>query len=249
MKFKFLTSLFVIFIFGCFGGRQEVSPDEEVETPEIPENLFLENAQPFYPVEETIGDIQDQINELRSRVIEYETRITAPGFNTEILKMIKQPKLKHEILMNNGTIIRGSIIHESMDIISIQTHIGQLKIDKADIDNIREIAPNEADLIFDGDANEKIMVNSRIFSGRVQNVGLQRADFVRVIYQLWGTGTDLLATDSVFVEGHQIIYQSGIIADTSVRPGDFAEFSVNVSVPDQSKVQYITRDISWETYD
>ena len=151
--------------------------------------------------------------------------------------------------MNNGTIIRGSIIHESMDIISIQTHIGQLKIDKADIDNIREIAPNEAELIFDGDAIEKIMVNSRIFSGRVQNVGLQRADFVRVIYQLWGTGTDLLATDSVFVEGHQIIYQSGIIADTSVRPGDFAEFSVNVSVPDQSKVQYITRDISWETYD
>ena len=68
------------------------------------------------------------------------------------------------------------------------------------------------------------MSESRIYNGVVVNNGLNRADFVRVIYQLWGSETDLISTDSTFIEGSQIVYQSGVITDTALRPGEEAEF-------------------------
>ena len=36
---------------------------------------MLDNSEPFYPVKESLDDIQSQINELRARVIDYETKI------------------------------------------------------------------------------------------------------------------------------------------------------------------------------
>ena len=37
---------------------------------------FLESAEPFYPLKETVEDIQAQLNDLHARVIEYETRVS-----------------------------------------------------------------------------------------------------------------------------------------------------------------------------
>ena len=249
---NFLLS--ILLLTGCSKKEKNVSPDIEKNTAESTENKeespsFLDTAEPFYPLKETVEDIQSQLNDLHARVIEYETRISTPSFNTEVLKMIKVPQLNHEINLANGTLIQGTIIQENMDQLIVQTQIGQLTIDKGNVEAIKEIAPATAKIDFSGDADEKIMPESRSYSGTVTNTGLERADFVRIIYQLWGGETDLISSDSPFIEGSQVVYQSGIITDTALRPGETAEFFLEIKSPSDKKVQYVTRDIHWDTYE
>ena len=78
------------------------------------------------------------------------------------------------------------------------------------------------------------------------NQGNRRGDFVRVIYSLWGENTQLLGSDSTFIEGSQIIYKSGIVTDSVLEPNQSAQFSLKVAVPDSISVTYITRDVRWE---
>ena len=251
---KYLKILFIILLLaGCSKKNKDISPDAD-ETIESSENTekppsFLGTAEPFYPLKETVEDIQTQLNDLHARVIEYETRVSTPSFNTEVLKMIKVPQLNHEINLTNGTLIQGTIIQENMDQLIVQTQIGQLTIDKGNVEAIKEIAPAMAKIDFDGDADEKIMSESRLYSGTVTNWGLDRADFVRIIYQLWGGETDLISSDSTFIEGAKVVYQSGVITDTALRPGETAEFFLEIKIPSDRKVQYITRDIQWDSYE
>ena len=251
---KYLNFLFIIlFLTGCSKKNKDISPDsnEAIESSEntVETPSFLETAEPFYPLKETVEDIQAQLNDLHARVTEYETRVSTPNFNTEVLKMIKIPQLNHEINLTNGTLIQGTIIQENMDQLIVQTQIGQLTIDKGNVESIKEIAPATAKIDFDGDADEKIMAESRLYSGTVTNTGLDRADFVRIIYQLWGGETDLISSDSTFIEGAQVVYQSGIITDTALRPGETAEFFLEIKSPSDKKVQYVTRDIHWDSYE
>ena len=250
----------ILIIIGCETKYKTITPNRNYAIEPTKSSLgtdkktdknssFLDNAEPFYPLKETVEDIQAQLNDLHSRVIEYETRVVTPSFNTEVLKMIKVPQLNHEINLTNGTLIQGTIVQENMDQLIVQTQIGQLTIDKGNVEAIKEIAPANAKVEFDGDADEKIMTDSRLYSGSVTNNGLNRADFVRVIYQLWGGETDLIASDSIFIEGSQIVYQSGVITDTALRPGETAEFFLEIDSPSNKKVQYITRDIRWDTYE
>ena len=144
---KYLIVPFIILLLtGCSKKNKEISPDtdEVIEsnenTPESPAiTSFLETAEPFYPLKETVEDIQAQLNDLQAQVIEYEMRVSTPSFNTEVLKMIKIPQLKHEINLTNGTLIQGTIIQENMDQLIVQTQIGQLTIDKGNVEVIKEI--------------------------------------------------------------------------------------------------------------
>jgi len=255
---KYIIFLFItLLLTGCSKKSKEISPDTTDEVIESNENTqespaitsFLETAEPFYPLKETVEDIQAQLIDLQAQVIEYEMRVSTPSFNTEVLKMIKIPQLNHEINLTNGTLIQGTIIQENMDQLIVQTQIGQLTIDKGNVEAIKEIAPATAKVDFDGDADERIMAESRLYSGTVTNTGLHRADFVRIIYQLWGGETDLISSDSTFIEGSQVVYQSGIITDTALRSGETAEFFLEIKSPSDKKVQYITRDIHWESYE
>ena len=125
---RYLNCLFIILLLaGCSKKNKNISPDTD-ETVESSEDIeespsFLETAEPFYPLKETVEDIQAQLNDLHARVIEYETRVSTPSFNTEVLKMIKVPQLNHEIILTNGTLIQGTIIQENMDQLIVQTQI------------------------------------------------------------------------------------------------------------------------------
>ena len=252
---KFLINiLLVIFCFNCSSSKPEPSIEEnnnsEENTPEeVNKNsLFIENAEPFYPIKETVEDIQHQVDELRSRIIDYEERIASSHLNNNFNNIIKIPQLKNEILMNNGTLIQGTILSETIENIIIQTQIGQLTLDKSDVNNIKEIASIDANVVFTSEPEEKINANYHIYSGTVQNQGLETASFVRVIFKLWSSETELIAVDSSFVDGNQVIYKSGINTDTALKPGSFGQYVVNVKTPIDSNVQYITRDIRWELY-
>ena len=81
------------------------------------------------------------------------------------------------------------------------------------------------------------------------NQGRRRGDFVRVIYNLWGENTQLIGSDSSFVDGTQVVYHSGIVSDTVLEPNQSAQFKVQISIPDSIIVTYITRDIRWALFD
>ena len=89
---KFLINiLLIIFCFNCSSSKPEPSIEEnnnsEENTPEeVNKNsLFIENAEPFYPIKETVEDIQGQVDELRSRIIDYEERIATSHLNNNII--------------------------------------------------------------------------------------------------------------------------------------------------------------------
>ena len=54
-------------------------------------------------------DIQNQISDLKSRVIEYESRINRIALDPTLLKMVKTPSIQHEIELSNGTVVQGSM--------------------------------------------------------------------------------------------------------------------------------------------
>jgi len=249
-----INIIIVLFLFSCSSTKPDATPEEdnisETITEEKPKKnkLFIEEAEPFYPIKETVEDIQNQVNELRSRIVDYEERIASSNLSHSISNIVKIPQLKNEILMNNGTLIQGTILSETIENIIIQTQIGQLTLDKADINNIKEIASIDANVVFTDEPQEKINANYHVYSGTIQNQGLETASFVRVIFKLWSNETELIAIDSSFVDGNQIIYHSGINTDTALKPGESGEYTVDVKTPVNSNVEYITRDIKWELY-
>ena len=87
--------LLIILLVSCSTKKTDLDSDSEI----IPEVLEDENTyndgSPFYPLKESIDDLQYQINELKARVTEYESTLHAPSLNAEILKLIKSPTLNH----------------------------------------------------------------------------------------------------------------------------------------------------------
>ena len=87
------------------------------------------------------------------------------------------------------------------------------------------------------------------FPGKIKNVGKRRADFVRVVSNLFTQTTKLAGQDSAFVKGSRIIYNSGVIADTALEPGETATYNFPVKIKNRRKAQYHTMDIHWNSTD
>lgn len=236
-----LPSLFV----ACSGEKKETKSNaQEINDKSV--DLFTSDKEPFYTVEPKLEDIESEIALLKEKVIQYESQISTPNFNTEILKLIKAPKIKHEIELSNGTIIQGTIIYENVDQIILETQIGQLQINKDEIIKTSDVLPPIAKLEFVGDAIEEIYEDQRRYNGTIRNDGLRRADFVRIIYTMHDQESNIVATDSAFVKGEKKIFNSGIISDASIEPGGFADFYVIIDVDSEKNIQYFLRDIKWE---
>ena len=80
MKFNYLIySLLVLIFFGCAQNKSEDMQGKNIENNQIKydnkESSNYSKSKPFYPMDETMDDIQNQINDLKTRVIEYESRI------------------------------------------------------------------------------------------------------------------------------------------------------------------------------
>tara|TARA_Y100001970_G_scaffold185885_1_gene226071 strand:+ start:2107 stop:2886 length:780 start_codon:yes stop_codon:yes gene_type:complete len=256
-KLKFVLSSFLIFI-SCSTAGSSDNGDSTDPSNQSPSDIIFQNetkvknirdAEPFYPMDETVDDIQNQINDLKSRVIEYESKINRVALDPNLLQMIKSPTLSHEIELINGSIVQGSVLQEDVDRIILKTQIGQIRIEKSDIISIKEVAPNSPDLAFEGEPEQKIFTDQRTFSGTIINNGMRRADFARVIFYLWDEETNLISSDSAFVDGTSIQYKSGIITDCTIESGDVAKYEVSIPVSDTASVRYITKEIHFSIYD
>ena len=85
-----------------------------------------------------------------------------------------------------------------------------------------------------------------IYNGSLVNKGKYKADFVRIIIEIRDENTELIASDSAFVDGSSIKYTNGVITDCALQPGDVGSFSVVVNVPKGAKYEYETTKIHWE---
>ena len=204
--------------------------------------------KPFYPQEEKINDLIEEISVLKAQVRDYDSRIRNWDSSVDIFRKIQYPHLTHEIELTNGTLVNGNIIQENSDRMIVKTQIGQLTIDKSDIATIKNISPNIPDLDFKGDAIEEIHSDHRIFTGEIINNGFRRADFVRVIYKLYSEQTELVGIDSTFIDGSKVVYKSGVISDTALEPGSSVDFVVKVDA-DSSLVRYMTREVKWDIFE
>ena len=133
------------------------------------------------------------------------------------------------------------------DSLHLKTQIGQLVLKKEMIIRRSKHQEPEPKVIFLGDPFVNIYPDRHEFSGRIKNVGQKRADFVRVVSNLFTQTTKPAGQDSVFVKGSRIIYNSGVIADTALEPGQTATYNFPVKIKNRRKVQYHTMDIHWNS--
>jgi len=248
---KYYAILLVLILASCSSKKDITTDDKKSNKNKDKSSALIQESSPFYPLSQSIADIQNEIIDLKSQIIEYETKLHYPSANVELLKLVTTPHLKHEITMSNGTIIDGTIIFEDTDKMILKTQIGQLTLEKEFIANIQEKAPIQPFVEFTNkEIEERINENNSIsYLGEVVNNGLRRADFVRVIYHFWADDTSPVYSDSTFVSGQNIIYLNGVISDTSVEPSQKGNFEITVQIPDSLVYEYITKDIRWNTFE
>ena len=124
---KYITySLFCLIICSCSNKQSIKHADNNKENFDFPKT-DAENSNPFYPLKESIYELQNEILDLKGKIIEYESRLHTPIIDIELLKLLKNPNITTEIIMNNGTKIQGSIMSEDSNQMIIQTQIPYLQ--------------------------------------------------------------------------------------------------------------------------
>ena len=86
-----LMLMLSIFFTTCSNKKEvDKSYEKKTEPAEIDNAYLFENTrEPFYTVDPKLEDIESEIAMLKEKVIQYESEISTPNFNTEILKLIK----------------------------------------------------------------------------------------------------------------------------------------------------------------
>jgi len=205
--------------------------------------------EPFFELKSSIDILHQQMDSLKRVISVYEKgRGPIPTMNEELLNLIKIPQLRHRIELQNGTIVNGEIIEEDDLGIIVQTSIGQLAIEHDRIVNITDDLPPNAKVELTGEPFVNAFPDREEITGKIKNIGAKRADFVRVIANLWSSTTMLIQKDSVFVTGEKQKYFSGIRANTALEPGSVSEFKLVIPLSEGDKVSYRTYEVRWESY-
>lgn len=209
----------------------------------------LESDEPFFEIKSSIDVLRQQVDSLKKIISVYEEgKGSMPNINEELLDLIKIPQLRHRIELQNGTVVNGEIIEEDDLGIIVQTSIGQLAIEKDKIIDIGEDLPPSAKVELLAEPFVNIYIDKEEIVGSLKNIGTKRADFVRVIANLWSPTTQLLYQDSVFVSGQNTKYYTGIKSVTSLEPGSISEFKITIPIDSKDKVSYRTYEVRWESY-
>ena len=209
----------------------------------------LESGEEFFEIKSSIDVLRQQVDSLKKIISVYEEGKGAmPNINEELLDLIKIPQLRHRIELQNGTVVNGEIIEEDDLGIIVQTSIGQLAIEKDKIIDIGEDLPPLAKVEIINEPFVDIYTDREEITGTLKNIGTKRADFVRIIANLWSPTTELLYQDSVFVSGQNTKYYTGIKSITSLDPGSITEFKMTIPVDSEDEVSYRTYEVRWESY-
>jgi len=200
----------------------------------------------FFEYESNLKALETEIDSLKSVVKGYQKGQTMPNVSRELLDLIKVPAFQHQVELQNGTVVTGDLLEESDSTLILKTQIGTLVLKKEMVVRMDEFEKPGPKIIFLGDPFIDYYPDRQIFSGRVKNVGEIRADFVRVIGNLFDQTTSNTGTDSIFVKGTRIAYESNVVADTAIEPEQTASYTLTVPITKGRKAEYHTMDIHWE---
>ncbi len=226
--------------------QQKMLPDIRV-LDQKPAKLKL--GDPFFELKSSINTLTKQMDSLKQVISIYEEGKGAmPTIDEELLNLIKIPQLRHRIELQNGTIINGEIINENQLGIIIQTSIGQLSIERDRIVEIIEDISPTAKVELMNEPFINAYPDKEEITGSIKNVGSKRADFVRVIVNLWSPTTELIHQDSVFISGENKKYFTGIESDTALEPGATSKFRLVIPLSEEDDISYRTYQIRWEVY-
>ncbi len=220
----------------------EKTPNQREETDES--KLQFDNL--FFEYETSLKALETEIDSLKNVVKGYEKGQTMPTLSRELLEMIKIPDHQHQVELQNGTVVTGELLQESDTTLTLKTQIGTLVLKKEMVIRMNELEKPGPKVVFLGDPFIDYYPNKQIFSGRIKNVGQVRADFVRVIGNLFDQTTENTGKDSIFVKGTRISYESNVVADTALEPGQAASYTLTVLINKGKKAQYHTMDIHWD---
>ncbi len=206
---------------------------------------MLQKGEPFFPYKYELDALKNEIDSLKQVIQVYQKRKAIPEIDPRLLELIQKPEMQHRIMLENGTVVLGEIIQRSDKEIIVRTQLGKLVIDAQHVTKIEEEASYEAKVEWVGEPSIQAYPTKEIIKGRVKNTGQVRADFVRIIAHLWTSTTEETGVDSAFVDGKEYKYESGVISDTMLEPGQTAAVTITVAIPDEKMVSYRTYDIRW----
>ena len=208
-------------------------------------NQQLKFDELFFEYESNLKALEIEVDSLKSVVKGYEKGQSMPNISREILDLIKIPETQSRIELQNGTVVSGEILQESDSTLTLNTRIGKLVLKKEMVVRMDELQKPGPKVVFLGDPFVDYYPDKQIFSGRVQNIGQIRADFVRVIGNLFDQTTHSTGMDSVFVKGSRVVYESNVVADTALEPGQTASYVLTVPIKKGQKTEYHTMDVHW----
>ena len=210
----------------------------------------LDTEESFFEIKSSIDVLREQVDSLKKIISVYEEgRGAIPNIDEDLLNLIKIPQLRHRIELQNGTVVNGEIIEEDDLGIIVQTSIGQLAIEKDRIIDINEDLPPLAKVELLSEPLVDVYVDREEIRGTVKNIGSKRADFVRVIANLWSPTTQLIYQDSVFISAQSAKFFTGIKSGTSLEPGSTSEFKIVISTSETiDEVSYRTFEVRWESF-
>ena len=210
----------------------------------------LDTGEPFFEIKSSIDILREQVDSLKKIISVYEEgRGAIPNIDEDLLNLIKIPQLRHRIELQNGTVVNGEIIEEDDLGIIVQTSIGQLAIEKDRIIDINEDLPPLAKVELLSEPFVDVYIDREEIRGTVKNIGSKRADFVRVIANLWSPTTQLIYQDSVFISAQSAKFFTGIKSGTSLEPGSASEFKIVIPTSETfDEVSYRTFEVRWESF-
>ena len=202
----------------------------------------LDTGESFFEIKSSIDVLREQVDSLKKIISVYEEgRGAIPNIDEDLLNLIKIPQLRHRIELQNGTVVNGEIIEEDDLGIIVQTSIGQLAIEKDRIIDINEDLPPLAKVELLSEPLVDVYIDREEIRGTVKNIGSKRADFVRVIANLWSPTTQLIYQDSVFISAQSAKFFTGIKSGTSLEPGSTSEFKIVISTSETiDEVSYLS---------
>ena len=206
----------------------------------------LELGELFFNYESNLKALQSEIDSLKTIVQAYDHKQKMPDLSHKILELINVPTFHHRIELQNGTVVLGNIEQETDSSLTLATQIGRLVLKKEMVIRMEEYQLPAPKVEFLGDPFIDYYPDRQILSGRIKNVGEKRADFVRIIGKLWDQTTSLVGTDSIFVKGTRVVYDTDVIADTALDPGQITTYTLILPFKSGTKPQYHTMDIHWE---
>lgn len=203
----------------------------------------------FFELQQSIDQLRRDMNQLRVDVEAGRSREMTPEIYRSLIKRLAPVHSTHEVVLTNGTVVRGNLLEEDLNQIILETSLGNLTLPKSSIRSIDEMIDIKPNIEFLGDAHEEFFTGYRTYAGEIRNEGVTRTDFVRIVFKLWDAKSELVAVDSAFVSGKAMTYLSGVASDTALDPGQGANYEVRVDVAESIHVEYYTREIIFDQID